>query len=62
MSTSSQRPQGAITPVASSPRPIDPGVTIGHVHLRTADIDRIRGFYVDVLGFEVVAEAHGVPG
>src|SRR6478609_5691448 len=54
--------QGSIVPIASSPRPIEPGVTIGHVHLRTADIDRVRAFYVDVLGFEVVAEARGVPG
>ena len=37
-------------------------MTIGHVHLRTADIDRVRAFYVDVLGFDVVAEARGVPG
>ena len=35
---------------------------IGHVHLRTADIDRVRDFYVDVLGFDVVAEARDVPG
>src|SRR6266516_68132 len=42
--------------------PIDPAVTIGHVHLRTADIDRVRGFYVDVLGFDVVLEARDVPG
>jgi catechol 2,3-dioxygenase len=62
MTTSSQRPQGNVAPVALSPRPIDPGVTIGHVHLRTADIDRVRGFYVDVLGFDVVAEARDVPG
>src|SRR3954467_5981107 len=41
---------------------IDPGVRIGHVHLRTADIDRVRAFYVDVLGFDVVAEARDVPG
>src|SRR3954465_2934999 len=41
---------------------IDPGVHIGHVHLRTADIDRVRAFYVDVLGFDVVAEARDVPG
>jgi catechol 2,3-dioxygenase len=58
----SEQLQGAITPVARSERPIDPGVTIGHVHLRTADIDRVRAFYVDVLGFDVVAEARGVPG
>src|SRR3954454_24516537 len=62
MSTSSQRPQGTVAPIARSPRPIDPGVTIGHVHLRTADIDRVRGFYVDLLGFDVVAEARDVPG
>jgi catechol 2,3-dioxygenase len=54
--------QGAIVPHATAPHPIDPGVTIGHVHLRTADIDRVRAFYVDVLGFDVVMEARGVPG
>ncbi len=47
---------------AAAPRPIDPGVTIGHVHLRTADIDRVRAFYIDILGFNVVMEARGVPG
>ena len=35
---------------------------VGHVHLRTADIDRVRTFYVDILGFDVVAEARDVPG
>jgi len=35
----------------SNPRPIDPGVDIGHVHLRVADLDRALGFYVGVLGF-----------
>ena len=33
--------------------PIDPGVRIGHVHLKVADIERALGFYRDVLGFEV---------
>jgi catechol 2,3-dioxygenase len=28
-------------------------VTIGHVHLKVADLDRSLGFYRDVLGFEV---------
>ena len=42
--------------------PIDPNVRIGHVHLRTADIDRVRDFYVGILGFDVVHEARGVPG
>jgi catechol 2,3-dioxygenase len=35
--------------------PIDPGVDIGHVHLKVADIDRALAFYVGVLGFEVMA-------
>ena len=59
---SSTDPQGNVTPRARSSRPIDPGVTIGHVHLRTTDIDRVREFYVDVLGFDVVTERRGVPG
>jgi catechol 2,3-dioxygenase len=61
-STTDRQIQGPIVPAAPAPRPIDPGVTIGHVHLRTADIDRVRTFYVDVLGFDVVLEARGVPG
>ena len=31
--------------------PIDPGVTIGHVHLKVADLDRALAFYHGVLGF-----------
>ena len=54
--------QGTVVPHETAPRPIDPGVTIGHVHLRTADIDRVREFYVGVLGFDVVFEARDVPG
>ncbi|HST25683.1 MAG TPA: VOC family protein [Gaiellaceae bacterium] len=54
--------QGNVQPRRRSERPIDPGVTIGHVHLRTADIDRVRWFYVDVLGFDLITEARGVPG
>jgi catechol 2,3-dioxygenase len=34
-------------------RPIDPGVDIGHVHLKVADLDRALDFYVGVLGFEL---------
>jgi catechol 2,3-dioxygenase len=33
--------------------PIDPGVRIGHVHLKVADIERSLGFYCGVLGFEL---------
>jgi catechol 2,3-dioxygenase len=41
---------------------IDPGTHIGHVHLRTADIDRVKDFYVGILGFDVVQEMRDVPG
>lgn len=36
-----------------SARPLDPGVTIGHVHLKVADLERALGFWRDVLGFEL---------
>src|SRR5918993_4639372 len=35
-------------------RPIDPGASIGHVHLKVADLDRALGFYCGVLGFELM--------
>ncbi|MCW3061366.1 MAG: glyoxalase [Capsulimonas sp.] len=35
-------------------RPIDAGVSIGHVHLKVANLDRALAFYQGVLGFEVV--------
>jgi catechol 2,3-dioxygenase len=55
-------PQGPVEPALAASRPIDPNVRIGHVHLRTSDIDRVRSFYVDILGFDVVFEARDVPG
>ena len=36
-----------------SPRPIGPGVRIGHVHLKVANLDRALAFYRDALGFTV---------
>jgi catechol 2,3-dioxygenase len=33
--------------------PIDAGTSIGHVHLKVADIDRSLAFYCGVLGFEL---------
>jgi catechol 2,3-dioxygenase len=36
-----------------SSRPIDPGVRIGHVHLKVADLERALRFYCGVLGFEL---------
>ncbi|NOU06295.1 MAG: glyoxalase [Hyphomicrobiaceae bacterium] len=50
MSQSSPLPQ--IEPQLT-PRPIDPGTRIGHVHLKVADLDRALSFYCNVLGFEL---------
>jgi catechol 2,3-dioxygenase len=36
-----------------TPEPIDPGVRIGHVHLKVADLGRSLAFYCGVLGFEL---------
>src|SRR5213080_2904533 len=58
----SEREQGPVRPQQPAPDPIDGGVRIGPVHLRTADIDPVREFYVGVLGFDVVFEAREVPG
>ena len=55
-------PQGPADPILAAERPIDPQVRIGHVHLRTADIDRVRAFYVGIMGFDVIFEAREVPG
>jgi catechol 2,3-dioxygenase len=38
---------------AEERRPLDPGVDIGHVHLKVADLDRSLDFYCGVLGFEL---------
>ncbi len=35
-------------------RPIDPRVTIGHAHMKVADLDRSLAFYCGVLGFELM--------
>jgi catechol 2,3-dioxygenase len=42
------------TPVRGDGYVIDPGVDIGHVHLKVADIDRALDFYCGVLGFELM--------
>ena len=54
--------ENPVEPIARAERPIAAGTRIGHVHLRTADIDRVRAFYVDVLGFDVISELRGIPG
>ena len=35
------------------PSPIHPNVSIGHVHLKVADLERALGFYCGVLGFQL---------
>ena len=44
----------SLSPLARPERPIDPGVRIGHVHLKVADLERSLGFYCGVLGFELI--------
>ncbi len=39
--------------MTSANQPIHPGVRIGHVHLKVADLERAIAFYRDVLGFEL---------
>lgn len=40
-----------------TPKPIDPGVRIGHIHLKVADLERALAFYCGVLGFELQQRA-----
>ena len=42
-------------PAKATTKPIDPGVRIGHVHLKVADIERSLAFYCGVLGFQLMA-------
>ena len=42
------------SPLPSSAQPIAPGVRIGHVHLKVSNLDRALGFYVGVLGFQLM--------
>lgn len=35
------------------------GAVVGHVHLQVGDVAAARGFYVDALGFDVMADWHG---
>jgi catechol 2,3-dioxygenase len=44
-----------IVPMTAAANPVMAGTRIGHVHLKVADIERALGFYVGVLGFDVMA-------
>lgn len=50
-----QTPYSRLSPIEPHPNPIDPRTDIGHVHLKTADIQKVYDFYVGILGFEVIA-------
>ena len=52
--TSAASPQAAASQPEEGPGPIDPGVDIGHVHLKVADVDRALEFYCGILGFELM--------
>ena len=39
--------------MTSADQPISPGVRIGHVHLKVADLERSLAFYCGILGFEL---------
>jgi catechol 2,3-dioxygenase len=53
--TPTQTPyETGVVPREAAPRSVDPRTRIGHVHLKTADIDRVHAFYVGILGFDVV--------
>ena len=43
------------TPLEQNPNPIDERVTIGHVHMKAGDLSKIEQFYVNILGFSVIA-------
>lgn len=51
--------EAGIKPVEQAPRPIDAGVDIGHVHMKASNLDKIKAFYVGILGFDVVMEMQG---
>ncbi len=39
-----------------SNKSIDPGVRLGHVHLKVANLERAIGFYHGVLGFDIILQ------
>ena len=48
--------EAGVKPVERAPRPIDAGVDIGHVHMRAGDLQKMKDFYVGILGFDVMVE------
>src|SRR5262245_50451248 len=50
----STRPYLVAKPLAENPHPIVAEASIGHVHLKLADLDRALAFYTGVPGFELM--------
>lgn len=48
-----------LTPIEPNANPIDVGVTIGHVHMKAANLETIERFYIGILGFSVMARYPG---
>jgi catechol 2,3-dioxygenase len=42
-----------VSAMPAKTQPINPGVRIGHIHLKVADLQRALDFYCGVLGFEL---------
>ena len=55
-STSRTCSQRFPTPRTPSSSGCPAGTTMGHVHLRIADVDEAVGFYRDLLGFDLTAQ------
>jgi len=53
------RPHSSLVPEPQAAAPVNPGVCIGHVHLRVSDIEKGLSFWRDVLGFEVMQRRPG---
>jgi len=53
------QPKTGAFEIGPAPAPIDPGVRIGHVHLKVADLERALTFYCGVLGFELTQRRPG---
>jgi len=59
VTATSLRPHSNLMPEPQAAAPVNPGVRIGHVHLRVSDIERSLAFWRDVLGFEVMQRRPG---
>ncbi|MFC4548736.1 MULTISPECIES: VOC family protein [Halorussus] len=49
----------AVEGAAAGNQRVPPGTDIGHVHLEVSSLEAFRRFYVEVLGFEIQADAPG---